>query len=381
MKPFKLAPLAVPGLGQAAGPFFRLLRGSALKAGLPPGTPVHVGEQKSAEVQITVIDYDRDGCRIVTPAEAGECAAFRNPATVSWINVDGLHQVETIQKICACFDLHALTVEDICNTTQRPKLDIFDDHLFLVARMQSYQPAGHGLDSEQFSLVLGRDFVLTFQEKAGDVFDGVRRRITNGKGKIRTMGADYLAYALLDAVVDNYFTVLEGLGEEIEQIEDEVLGNPRPATVPQIHRLRRELILLRKSVWPLREVLNSLMRHEENDLLGAGIAIYLKDLYDHTIQVIDTVETYRDVITGLLDVYLSSLSHRLNEIMKVLTIFAVIFIPLTFIVGLYGMNFDPASSPWNMPELRWYWGYPAALGLMAAVAGGMLIYFKRKNWF
>ena len=358
----------------------RITGSSALKAGLPPGTPVHVGERKAQEVRITIVNYDREGCRTQTAARPEECAAAREKPGITWINVDGLHQVELIEKIGACFNLHPLTVEDICNTTQRPKLDLFDDHLFLVVRTQRYQPASRTLEPDQISLVLGPNFLLTFQEQGGEMFAGVRQRLAGGKGRIRSMGPDYLAYALLDAVVDNYFTVLEQLGEEIEAVEDEVIANPEQTTIHRIHLLKRELILLRKSVWPLREILGSLMRQEEQELIGEATNIYLRDLYDHTIQVIDTLETYRDVVAGLLDIYLSSLSNRMNEIMKVLTIFAVIFIPLTFIAGVYGMNFNPESSPWNMPELNWYWGYPLALGLMVALVAAMLIYFKRKRW-
>jgi len=358
----------------------RITGSSALKAGLPPGTPVHVGERKAQEVRITIVNYDREGCRTQTAARPEECDAAREKPGITWINVDGLHQVELIEKIGACFNLHPLTVEDICNTTQRPKLDLFDDHLFLVVRTQRYQPASRTLEPDQISLVLGPNFLLTFQEQGGEMFAGVRQRLAGGKGRIRSMGPDYLAYALLDAVVDNYFTVLEQLGEEIEAVEDEVIANPEQTTIHRIHLLKRELILLRKSVWPLREILGSLMRQEEQELIGEATNIYLRDLYDHTIQVIDTLETYRDVVAGLLDIYLSSLSNRMNEIMKVLTIFAVIFIPLTFIAGVYGMNFNPESSPWNMPELNWYWGYPLALGLMVALVAAMLIYFKRKRW-
>ncbi|MFH7320773.1 magnesium/cobalt transporter CorA [Desulfurivibrio sp. D14AmB] len=370
----------LPELLNVAGLLSRITGSSALKAGLPPGTAVHVGERKAQEVRITIVNYDREGCRTHTAARPEECAALRGKPGITWINVDGLHQVELIEKVGVCFNLHPLTIEDICNTTQRPKLDLFDDHLFLVVRTQRYQPATRTLEPDQISLVLGPNFLLTFQEQSGELFAGVRQRLAGGKGRIRTMGPDYLAYALLDAVVDNYFTVLEQLGEEIENVEDEVIANPEQTTIHRIHLLKRELILLRKSVWPLREILGSLMRQDEQELIGEATNIYLRDLYDHTIQVIDTLETYRDVVAGLLDIYLSSLSNRMNEIMKVLTIFAAIFIPLTFIAGVYGMNFNPESSPWNMPELHWYWGYPLALGLMAAMVVAMLIYFKRKRW-
>ncbi|MDF1614142.1 magnesium/cobalt transporter CorA [Desulfurivibrio dismutans] len=376
----RLSKIEVPGLKQTAGIISRILGNAPLKAGLPPGTTIHVGERKTEQVTISLLDYDREGCRTVAVEAVEECGIYRDRPGITWINVDGLHQVDVIEKICACFKLHPLTVEDICNTTQRPKLDIFDDYLFLVVRMQTYNPANRSLEADQVSLILGENFLLSFREKPSEIFNGVRGRIIGGKGKIRTMGPDYLAYALLDAVVDDYFQALEHLGEEIENLEEEVINAPQRETVEKIHRLKRELILLRKSVWPLREVLNSLLRHDETGLVSGDIAIYLKDLYDHTIQVIDTVETYRDLTAGLLDIYLSSLSNRMNETMKVLTMFATIFIPLTFVAGVYGMNFDPEASPWNMPELSWPLGYPLALALMAVVAGGMLFYFRRKNW-
>jgi magnesium transporter len=370
----------LPGLSRAAGSMVRILKNPSLKAGLPPGTPVHVGKQQVETVQITITEYDRESYRTRTTAHPEECAAFRDKPTISWINVDGLHQVEIIEIICACFGIHPLTVEDICNTTQRPKLDIFDNYLFLVVKMQTYNTETHLVDTEQVSLVLGRNFLLTFRERAGELFDSVRSRLQNGAGRLRAMGSDYLTYTLLDRIIDNYFTVLESIGEEIELLEEEVIIAPQPQTIQKIHVLKRELILLRRSVWPLREVLNSLMRHDEVQLVSKDITIYIKDLYDHTIQVIETVETLRDITAGLLDIYLSSLSNRMNEIIKVLTIYAVIFIPLTFIAGVYGMNFNLEISPWNMPELNWYWGYPFALGLMALVAATMLVYFKHRKW-
>jgi magnesium transporter len=238
----------------------RILRNTSLKAGLPPGTPIHVGKQHVEQVQITITEYDRESYRSMTTTHPEECAVFRDKTTISWITVAGLHDVETIEKISACFDIHPLTVEDICNTTQRPKLDIFDDYLFLVVKMQTYNTETHLVDTEQVSLVLGRNFLLTFQERAGEVFAGVRNRLQNGTGRLRSMGSDYLAYTLLDNIIDNYFSVLESLGEDIDLLEEEVIITPQPETIHRIHVLKRELILLRRSLWPLREVLNSLMR-------------------------------------------------------------------------------------------------------------------------
>lgn len=372
---------APPTPGRTTGLLSRLLGDSSLKSGLPPGTPVHVGERKTEKPRITVVDYDPAECRVSEADLPEACALYRDRPNMTWINIDGLHQVELIERFARCFRLHPLTIEDICNTHQRPKLDIYDDYLYLVVKSQHYLPESRSIEQEQVSLVIGANFLLTFQEGPSPLFDGVRRRLSGGKGRIRHRGADYLAYALLDAVVDNYFQMLETLGEEIEEIEEAVLAAPDQGTIQRLHLLRRELILLRKSIWPLRELLSGLLRQDgEVSLIAPDTAIYLRDLYDHTIQVIDTVETYRDLLAGLIDIHLSSLSNRMNEIIKVLTMFAVIFIPLTFIAGVYGMNFAPEASPWNMPELNWYWGYPLVLLLMAAVTGSMLIYFRYKKW-
>jgi len=258
-------------------------------------------------------------------------------------------------------------------------MDVFGDYIFIVLKMHRYNAEDRHIDTEQVSLVLGKYFVLSFQEREGDIFEPLRSRISNSKGKVRKAGPDYLFHSIIDSVVDNYFKVLEGIGEEIEDVEENLLENPAPSTAQQIHTLKKESLFLRKSVWPLREIISNLGR-EDSPLIKKATRIYLHDLYDHTIQVIDTVETYRDIISGMLDIYLSSVSNRMNEIMKVLTIYAVIFIPLTFIAGIYGMNFNTEKSPFNMPELSWYFGYPFALGLMAVIGISMLVYFRRKKW-
>ena len=349
------------------------------KAGLPPGTPVFVGEKKVEKVRITVIDYDEGTLEEREVDSIEKCFPYKEKPTVTWINIDGLHEVSITEKIGKCFGLHPLVLEDITSTEQRPKMDVFDEHIFISMKMHSYNGDPGEIHSEQISLVFGQNFLLTFQEKLGDVFDPVRNRLRGSKGRIRKNGSDYLSHALIDSIVDNYFKVLEGVGEEIEAMDEELVSNPTPDTLQKIHFLKREMIFLRKSVWPLREIISGLER-EETDLIKESTHIYLRDLYDHTIQVIDTVETFRDMISGMLDIYLSSVSNRMNEIMKVLTIFAVIFIPLTFIAGIYGMNFDSSKSPLNMPELGWYYGYPFALGIMAVVGITMLIYFRRKKW-
>lgn len=350
------------------------------KAGLPPGTPVHIGKKIAERIRITLLDYDTEHFEFTEVDSPEACFPYKDKASITWINIDGLHDVSIIENFGTHFGIHPLIIEDILNTHQRPKIDLFDDHIYVVLRMQSYDAETKQIDSEQLSIIFGKNYVLTFQEKEGDIFNQLRSRIKNSKGRVRKMGADYLAYAIIDSVTDNYFRVLEGLGEEIELMEEEVMTYPAPETLHNIHAFKREALMLRKSVWPLREVITVLER-EETVLIKKATKIYIRDLYDHTIQVIDTIETQRDIISGLLDVYLSSISNRMNEIMKVLTLFAAIFIPLTFIAGIYGMNFNPEKSPFNMPELNWYMGYPLALGLMAAVGIGLFMYFRRKNWF
>ena len=357
----------------------RLFQKVSKKTGLVPGTAVFVGEKKAEKVKITVIDYDTDTFVMKEIEKTEECYLFKEKQTVTWVNVDGLHEISFIEDLGKCYGWHPLIVEDILNTNQRTKMDLFDDHIFLSLKMLTYNGGEKTLGAEQLSLIMGDRYVVTFQEVQGDIFDPVRKRIENSKGRIRKAGADYLAYALIDAVVDNYFKVLESIGEEIELLEDELVTNPDPDTLQRIHDMKKDMIYLRKSVWPLREIIGGLQR-EETPLIQESTAIFLRDLYDHTIQVIDTVETFRDMISGMLDVYLSSISNRMNEVMKVLTIFAVIFIPLTFIAGIYGMNFNPEISPFNMPELNWYYGYPIALGLMAVIGVIMLFIFKKKKW-
>jgi magnesium transporter len=361
-------------------PQFSLFKRSSQKAGLPPGSSVYVGEQKVEGILITIIDYDEQNYKRYTPVTLEECFAYRDTSSKIWVNIDGLHDVDIIHRICTGFELHPLTIEDILNTTQRPKIDVFDEYVYLVVRMHSYDEVERVIVTEQVSVVLGESFVLTFQERPGDIFQTVRERIRTGRGKIRKMGSDYLAYSLLDAVVDSYFAVLENIGEEIELLEDNLMDTPGPEILQRIHFLKREMIMMRKAIWPLREVISALQR-EEVGWISDSIQVYLRDLYDHTIQVIDTVETFRDMISGMVEIYLSSISNRMNEVMKVLTIYAAIFIPLTLIAGIYGMNFNTAKSPFNLPELDWYFGYPFALGLMVLVGLVMMLLFKRKGWF
>jgi magnesium transporter len=342
-------------------------------AGLPPGTPVHVGEKKVEETIVTIIDYDEKNFDIREVKTVEECLPYRDKSTVSWINVDGLHEVALIEELCRQFGIHPLVIEDIVNTEQRPKTEVFDDYVFTVVKMNTYNSEAWGMETEQVSIVLGRQFLLTFQERRGDIFDPVRARIKNGKGLVRKQGADFLAYALLDAVVDSNFVLLEIVGEQIETMEDELISNPTPEMLQGIYALKTQMIALRKSVWPLREIISGLQR-SGTALIKDNTSLYMRDLYDHTIQVIDTVETLRDLVTGMLDIYLSSISNRMNEVMKVLTVFASIFIPLTFVAGVYGMNFR------YMPELGWRWGYFGILSFMLATAISLLFYFRRKKW-
>jgi magnesium transporter len=285
-----------------------------------------------------------------------------------------MHQVDIIEKLGRHFELHPLTLEDILNTGQRPKLEDFESYVFVVLKMLSCNGPTGTVQSEQVSLVIGQNFVISLQERAGDVFEPIRDRIRNSKGRIRRMGADYLAYALMDAVVDNYFVILEKLGERVESLEEELVGSPTENTLQQIHSLKREMIFLRRSVWPLREVISGLERGESS-LVGESTGVYLRDVYDHTIQIMDTIESLRDMVSGMLEIYLSSMSNKMNAAMKVLTVIATIFIPLSFFAGVYGMNFE------HMPELRWRWVYP--YGFWAAIVGVvalMLVLFRRKKW-
>lgn len=350
------------------------------KAGMPPGTPVYVGKERTEKVLFTLIDYDLDTFEKKTLETVDEMENYRTSPRVSWLNIDGVHNSAVIAKIGRLFGIHPLVVEDILNTDQRPKMDIHDEYVFIVMKMHHIDDTSGEVEVEQISMILGAGYVLTFQEQTGDIFDQLRLRIAENRGRIRKSGPDYLAYALLDAMVDSYFAILQSLGDEMENLEDELLANPTTATLSRIHFLKREMAYLRKSVWPLRELINILKR-QESELIQDSTVIYLNDLYDHTIQVIDTVETLKDILAGVLDIYLSSISNRMNEIMKVLTVFAAIFIPLTFIAGIYGMNFDSGSSPFNMPELKWYYGYPFALALMVTIGVTLFFYFKRKNWF
>jgi len=351
------------------------LKKRSKKAGLPPGSLVHIGEQKTEAMKFSVLDYDEQNCSETIMTRIEQCLVYRDKPSITWVDVEGVHDIQALEKLGQCFGLHPLVMEDILNTDQRPKIEDYGDYLYIVLRMLTNGSETGEVGSEQVSLILGENFVLSIQEGAkGDVFEPVRTRIRNGKGQIRKLGADYLAYSLIDAVVDNYFIILEKIGERVELMEENLVSDPRPETLHLIHNLKREMIYLRKSVWPLREVVSGMQRRDST-LIRESTGYYLRDVYDHTIQVIDTIETFRDMLSGMLDIYLSSISNRTNAVMKVLTVIATIFIPLTWIAGVYGMNFK------NMPELSWVYGYPAVWLAMFVVAIGMLIYFKVKKWW
>jgi magnesium transporter len=343
------------------------------KSGLPPGTIIPVGAERMEKARITLFDFDEARFEEKVIERVEDLLPFKDKPTVTWVNVDGLEQVDALERIGKDFGLHPLVLEDIVHAGQRPKMEDFGDYIFIVLKMLRLDEGGDEVKAEQVSLVLGPNFVISFQEFPGDVFEPIRERIRQAKGRVRKMGSDYLAYTLLDAIVDNYFIILERFGERIEGLEDELVGNPTPETLQTIHILKREMIFLRRSVWPLRELVSGLQR-AESPLIANTTGIYLRDVYDHTIQVMDTVESFRDMVSGMLDTYLSSLSNRMNEVMKVLTIIATIFIPITFIAGVYGMNFQ------FMPELGFHYAYFVALGVMAGVGVVMIVYFRRKGW-
>jgi magnesium transporter len=343
------------------------------KAGLPSGTLIYTGDKKDEKITIHVIDYDETNVHEQELPAVEACILYKNKPTVTWINIDGVHNVQMLEKLGECFGLHRLVMEDIMNTDQRPKMEDYGEYLYIVLKMLSISKSGE-IVTEQTSIVLGANYIVSFQEGIeGDVFNLIRERLRSGKGRIRKTGADYLAYSLLDAIVDNYFVILEKFGDKIEQLETELIEKPSQKTVQRIYQLKRELIFLHNAVWPLREVVSSLGKNE-SPLVKDPTVPYVRDVYDHVIHIIDSVDIYREMLSGMLDLYLSSVSNRLNEVMKVLTVIATIFMPLTFVAGLYGMNFK------FMPELEWQYGYPFVLSIMVAISVVMLVYFKRKKW-
>jgi len=342
--------------------------------GAAPGTLII--DPNAPPPAITVFAYGPEGYAEKKIKQVGDIAAYLNKWPVTWVNVDGLGDAEILEQLADIFCIHVLALEDIIYVHQRAKVEAYRDNQFIVARMVSL---GKKVETEQVSFFLGTNYVLTFQERAGDCFNPVRERIRKGGHRIRSTGADYLAYALLDSIVDAYYPLLEQYGERLDALQDVVITKPGKNTILLIHDVRRDLRVLRRAIWPLREVFNTLCR-DPLPLITDDTRLFFRDCYDHTIQVVELVETYREIGSDLSDLYLSSISNRMNEVMRVLTIIATIFIPLTFIAGVYGMNFDPETSPWNMPELRWYMGYPFSILLMILSAFGMLFFFWRKGW-
>jgi magnesium transporter len=344
------------------------------KIGMSPGTLIPPADGRTGPIKISAFHYDESTLDEKKDVVSIESVLPSKEATgVTWIDIDGIHDTALIERVGAHFGFHPLVLEDVVTPDQRPKLEDYTDYLFVTLKMLTLVPGEQEVKIEEISILVGANYLITVQETEGDCFEPVRERIRRGKERLRKAGPDYLMYALIDAIVDNYFAVLETLGERFELLQESVITQPDPKTLQTLHRMKSELIYVRKSVWPLRDVINGLQR-SESKLISRTTEVYLRDVHDHTIQVIDTIETFRDMLSSMLDIYLSSVSNRLNAVMKVLTIIATIFIPLTFIAGVYGMNFE------FMPELHWRWGYPAIMGLMFAMGLGMLYWFRRKDW-
>jgi len=347
--------------------------------GTSPGTLVGHEDASDEKLTIRLIDYSDSNFLEKELVSIEECQSYLDKESVTWIHLQGLVQADTINRIGNMFELHPLALEDVLNKGQRPKIEEYDELLFVIMSM----PAKNNETTviEQVSIFLGKNYIISFHAGSHDPFDPLRTRVRKNNSRIRNQKSDYLLYCILDLVVDQGYPILERFGEDIEAIEDELLkSSPRQTTLAEIHRIRRELLLLRRNLWPQREVLNNLLR-DDNALIRQGTLVYFRDCYDHTIQILEIIENYREMAGSMIEIYISSVSHRLNEIMRVLTMIATIFIPLTFVVGLYGMNFSHPDSPWAMPELHWYYGYPMTWGIMITIVAGMIIYFKRKDWF
>jgi len=351
----------------------RLFQKSRLRAGLPPGTPVHTGDEKTTPVIVSVIDYGEDRVTEQVLETPDAAAPFRESKDVSWINVTGVHDAHVIKTLGEIFELHSLVLEDIVNTSQRPKVEFFDDYVLVVVTMFYYDGETRELVAEQVSIVCGKTMVITFQEREGDIFEPLRNRIRHKKGRVRFFGTDYLTYALIDSIVDHYYVLLEDMQGRIEVAEEQLEVSADEDAYRTVHHCKKELLYFRRALWPLRENIAVLQRGE-SPFIGDSVEVFFRDVYDHTVHVIEAIETFQDVLAGLRELYLSSLSNRMNEVMKVLTIFASIFIPLTFIAGIYGMNFE------FMPELAWRWGYFFVWGVMGAVFCAMVLYFRKKKW-
>jgi magnesium transporter len=351
----------------------RMISRRIQKTGLAPGTPIHIGERRTESTKITVFEYDASHVRERQLGSVEECRECKDSKGVVWINIDGIHDISVVETVGKIFDIHPLVQEDIVNTNQRPKVEEYDSYLFAIVKMLYEEQNTSVLQTEQVSMIVAPRIVISFQEKEGDVFNTVRERLRTGKGLVRQRGSDYLAYCLIDAIVDHYFLIIENLEDRILPLEEQVIDDPQPRVLQSIHHLKNDLVFLRRSLWPLREMLGRLDR-DRLPLIQDDTRPFLRDVHDHTIQIIELLESFQEILSGLMDVHLTSISNRMNNIMKLLTIIATIFIPLTFVAGVYGMNFK------YMPELAWRWGYPAVLGVMVLIFVGMLIFFKRRNW-
>ena len=343
------------------------------KSGMSPGTLMFVGEMKVEEITASLITYNQNETQSQSLEKQDIDKIKSSESDVLWININGLHEIELVQKICQKWSIHQLVIEDIVNTNHRPKIEIYNDYIFLVTKMYSYQPESKSISFEQFSFILTNNTVLSFQERPGNVFEPIRDRIKNNKGRIRKSGVDYLLYALLDCLVDSYFDLLEKIDEDLVSSEEVILSEPSSDTLSGFFALKRSLLLLKKSVWPLREIISQLSKGE-SEFIKEPTEPYLRDLYDHVVHIIDSIETFRDLASGLTDMYLSMTSNKMNEVMKVLTVCASIFIPLTFIAGIYGMNFE------YIPELRWKYSYFVVIGIMVLMIITMIVFFIRKKW-
>ena len=348
----------------------------------PGSVPGTLNIEDDAELpDIVLIDYNSDRANYINNLTPEACAKYIDTESVSWVDVKGLGSENILQRLGKVFGLHPLVLEDIVNVPQRPKVEDYPQQLVVITQMVVSKPSGKSFSLEQVSLVVGKNYVLTVQEDPDkDCLRPVRRRIKFNKGSIRDLGADYLAYALWDAIIDGFFPVLEIYGEKIEDLEDEVIFNPSNQSLAKVYQIKRELLALRRAIWPQRNALNTLIR-DGSSVIDPEILVFLRDCYDHTVQIIDIIETYRELASSLTDIYLSAISNKMNEVMKLLTVISSIFIPLTFIAGIYGMNFDPNVSPFNMPELKWYWGYPFCWALMIVTATCLVIFFWRRGWF
>lgn len=353
----------------------KILKTRSAKLGLDPGTPIHIGDNAGGNYRITVTRYnDRDYTGEKELKTVSDLSSFiENDSLVTWVNVEGVPELDVLQEIGSHFNIHSLVLEDIFNMDQRPKLEDYGNYIYIVMKMLYFHEEKQEIEVEQISVILGNNYVISFRERTEDIFKPIRERLSSPRSRIREMKSDYLAYSLLDLIVDHYFQVLERMGDMIDMLEELFIINPTQYTLNTFHKLKKEVLFLRKTVWPLREVISGLERRDSN-LISESLGIYLRDVYDHITQIIDIMETFRDMLSEMLDIYMSGISNRINEVMKVLTIITTIFIPLSFVAGIYGMNFK------HMPELEWSWGYPLTLLFMAAVAVAMVVYFIKKKW-